>query len=101
MEKKPLPLVLVYLEPISLQVRKKIRKAMKNTLNCCKLQIIFKGESEFPNKFRFNDRILNDLVSGVVHEYTCGNIKENLLIKRNQPVLNKNNSATVHLFCAV
>ena len=35
-EKKPLRLVLPYLGPISLN-------AMKNTLNCCKLQVIFKS----------------------------------------------------------
>ena len=35
-EKKPLRLVLPYLGPISLN-------AMKNTLNCCKLQVICKS----------------------------------------------------------
>ena len=35
-EKKPLRLVLPYLGPISLN-------AMKNTLNCCKLPVIFKS----------------------------------------------------------
>ena len=34
-EKNPLSLVLPYLGLISLQVRAKIRNAMKNTLNCC------------------------------------------------------------------
>ena len=34
---KPLRLVLPYLGPISLQVRTKIRNALKSTLNCCKL----------------------------------------------------------------
>ena len=43
-EKKALRIVLPYLRPISLQVRTKIRIAMKNTLNCCKLQVIFKNE---------------------------------------------------------
>ena len=43
-KKKALHLVLPYLGPISLQVRNKIRNAMKNTLNCCKLQVIFKNE---------------------------------------------------------
>ena len=43
-EKKALRIVLPYLRPISLQVRTKIRIAMKNTLICCKLQVIFKNE---------------------------------------------------------
>ena len=71
-EKKPLHLVLPYLGPISLQVRTKIRNAMKNTLNHCKLQVIFKNERKLSNMFRFKDRVPYDLVSGVVHEYTCG-----------------------------
>ena len=71
-EKKALHLVLPYLEPISLQVRTKIRKAMKSTLNCCKLQTIFKSKRKLSNMFRFKDSVPYDLVSGVVYEYTCG-----------------------------
>ena len=161
MEKKPLHLVLPYLGPISLQVRTKIRNAMKGTLNCFKLQVIFKSERKLSNMFRFKSCVPYNLVSGVVYEYTCGRcnssyygeteghlkvrsgehigispltfkktklsketsirdhllqcdnnlsfdeftilkhgnqkylleIKENLLIKRNQPVLNKNISS--------
>ena len=143
---------------------------MKNTLNCCKLQVIFKNERKLSNVFRFKDRVPYDLVSGVVYEYTCGRcnssyygeaerhlkvrssehigispitfkktkspeessirdhllecynnpsfdeftilahgnkkylleIKESLLIKRDQPVLNKNiSSATLHLMSLV
>ena len=71
-EKKALRLVLPYLGLISLQVRTKIRNAMKSTLNCCKLQVIFKNERKLSNVFRFKDRVSYDLVSGVVYEYTCG-----------------------------
>ena len=70
-KKKPLGLVLSYLGPISLQVRTKIRNAVKSTLNC-KLQFIFKSERKPSNIFRFKDRVPYDLVSGVVYEYTCG-----------------------------
>ena len=62
MEKKALALVLLYLGPVSLQVRTKIRKAMKNTLICCKLQVILKNERKLFNMFRFKDRIPYDLV---------------------------------------
>ena len=71
-EKKSLDLVLPYLGSISLQVRTKTRKAMKNILNCCKLQGIFKSGRKRSNMFRFKDRVPYDLVSGVVYEYRCG-----------------------------
>ena len=43
-EKKRFHLVLPYFGPISLQVRTKLRNAMKSTLNCCKLRVMFKSE---------------------------------------------------------
>ena len=61
-EKKSLYLVLPYLGPISLQVKTKKRNAMKNTLNCCKLQVIFKSERKLSNIFRFKDRVPYNLV---------------------------------------
>ena len=71
-EKKPLRLVLPYLEPIYLQVRTKIRNALKGTSNCCNLQATFKGERKLCNKFRFKDRVPYNLVSSMFYEYTCG-----------------------------
>ena len=41
-EKKPLILVLPDLGEISLQPRTKLKKSLKNILNCCKLQTVFK-----------------------------------------------------------
>ena len=67
-----LRLVLPYLGLTSLQVRTKIRNTMKGTLNCCKLQVIFKSEKKLSNMFIFKACIPYDLVSGVVYEYTCG-----------------------------
>ena len=60
--KNPLRLVLPYLGLIVLQVRTKIRNAMKDTLNCCKLQIIFKSKRKLSNMFRFKDWVPYDLV---------------------------------------
>ena len=54
---KSLGLILTYLGPISLQVRTEIRNAMKGTLNCCKLQVIFKNQRKLSNMFRFKDRV--------------------------------------------
>ena len=45
---------------------------MENTLNCCKLQVIFKNKRKLSNMFRFKDRVPCDLVSRVVYEYTFG-----------------------------
>ena len=44
-EKKPLVLVLPYLGSILLQTRTKLKKSLKNILNCCKLQIVFKNKT--------------------------------------------------------
>ena len=41
-EEKPLVLVLPYLGSISLQTRTKLKKSLKNTLNCYKLQIVLR-----------------------------------------------------------
>ena len=60
--KNPLRLVLPYLGLIALQVITKIRNAMKDTLNCCKLQIIFKSKRKLSNMFRFKDWVPYDLV---------------------------------------
>ena len=61
-EKKPLLLILPYLGTISLQVRTKIRCTMKGTLNCCKLQVIFRCETKLSNMFRLKDCVRCKLV---------------------------------------
>ena len=71
-EKKTLFLSLPYLGEISLQTSTKITKSFKGLLNSCKLQIVFKSQRKLSNVFRFKDRLPFDLVSGVVHKYTCG-----------------------------
>ena len=71
-EKKTLILSLPYLGDISLQTKTKLRKSFKRILNCCKLQIVFKGQRKLANVFQFKDRLPFDLVSGVIYKYTCG-----------------------------
>ena len=71
-EKKPLVLVLPYLGSISLQTRTKLKKSLKNILNCCKLQIVFKDKTRLGNNFHFKDQIPKDLTSGVVYKFQCG-----------------------------
>ena len=70
--KKTLFLVLPYLGPLSLQTRTKLRKSLKGTLSCCKLQIAFKSQNKLAKAFRFKDRITKELTSGVVYKFQCG-----------------------------
>ena len=67
-EKKTLFLSLPCLGEISLQTRTKLRKSLKDLLNSCKLQIVFKSQRKLSNVFRFKDRLPSDLV----YKYTCG-----------------------------
>ena len=71
-EKKPLVLVLPYLGSISLQTRNKLKKSLKNILNCCKLQIVFKNKTRLGKNFHLKDQIPKDLTSGVVYKFQCG-----------------------------
>ena len=71
-EKKPLLLVLSYLGSIFLQTRTKLKKSLKNILNCCKLQIVFQNKTRLGSNFHFKDQIPKDLASGVVYKFHCG-----------------------------
>ena len=75
-EKKPLVLVLPYLGSISLQTRTKLKKSLKNILNCCKLLIVFKNDTRSGNNFHFKNQIPKGLTSGVVYKFQCGLCKE-------------------------
>ena len=56
-EKKSLVLVLPYLGSVSLQTRTKLKKLLKNILNCSKLQTVFKSKTRLGNNFHFKDQI--------------------------------------------
>ena len=71
-EKKTLTLVLPFLGDLSLQTKTKIQKALKRTLGCCKLQVVFKSQRNLSNVLRFKDRLPYDLVSHVVYKFKCG-----------------------------
>ena len=66
-EKMPLCLVLPYLGLISSQVRTKIRNAIKSTLICCRLQVIFKSKRKPSNMLKLKDHGLYHLVSGIAY----------------------------------
>ena len=69
---KTLFLVLPYIGPSSLETRTTLRKSRKGILNCFKLQIAFKSQNKLAKAFRFKDRILKELTSGVVYKFQCG-----------------------------
>ena len=71
MPKKTLLLLLPYLGPLPLQTITKLRKFLRDILNCCKLQIVFKSQNKLAKEFRFNDRIPKELTSGVVYKFQC------------------------------
>ena len=70
--KKPLPLNLPYLGPLSLQTKTKLRKSLKGILNCCKMHIAFKSQNKLANAFHVKDCIPKELTSGVVYKFQCG-----------------------------
>ena len=45
---------------------------IKNILNCCKLQIVFKNKTRLSSNFHLKDQILKDLTSRVVYKFQCG-----------------------------
>ena len=117
-EKKPLALVLPCFGSIPLQTRTKLKKSLKNILNCCKLQIVLKNKTRLGNNFHFKDQIPKDLTSGIVYKFQCGfcnesyygecvrhfnvRIGEHICISplTKKPVKPKNSSVADHLlFC--
>ena len=40
----------------------KSKKSMRNIINCCKLQIVFKNKARLGNNFYFKDWIPKDLI---------------------------------------
>ena len=51
--KRPLFLVLPYIGQLQLETTAKLRKSFKGTLNCSKLQILFKSQSKLSETFHF------------------------------------------------
>ena len=55
-----------------MQSRSKLRKSLRSSLNCCKLQIVYKSQNRLANAFRLQDCIPKELTSGVVYKFQCG-----------------------------
>ena len=71
-EKRLLILPLPFLGDIFLQLITKVRKSLKNILNCCKVQIVYKSQRRLTSQFRFKEPLPYDLMSKVVCKYRCG-----------------------------
>ena len=76
-EKKNLFFSLPCFGQISLQTRTKLRKSLKEFLNSCKLQIVFRNQRKLSHVFRFKHCLSSDLVSGAVYKHTCGRCNPN------------------------
>ena len=88
--KKPLFLALLYLEPLSLQTRFKLRKSFKGILNCWDTSINLEHDTiavfstgvnyilclwvkkKYANSFRIEDRMPKELKFGVAFKLQCG-----------------------------
>ena len=68
-KRKRLFLVFPYLGAICLQTRTKLQQALKDVLNCCKLEIVFKCQTNLSISFRYKEPIPKELMSGVIYKF--------------------------------
>ena len=57
---------------ISFQTRTKLRRVLKRTLGCCKIQVVFRNQRDLSKVYRFKDRLPYGLASCAVHKFQCG-----------------------------
>ena len=67
--KKELIITLPYLGKLSLQIRTKINRIMKNKLPYCNVQFVFQTKCKISNFFTFKDKIPSVLRSGIVYKF--------------------------------
>ena len=70
--KKDLMIVLPYLGKLSLQIRTRINRVMRNKLPHCNLRIVFQIKCKLINFFTFKDKIPVFLRSGIFYKFKCG-----------------------------
>ena len=70
--KKDLMIVLPYLGKLSLQIRTRINRVIRNKLLHCNLRIVFQTKCKLINFFTFKDKIPVFLRSGIVYKFKCG-----------------------------
>ena len=70
--KKQLIITLPYLGKLSLQIRTRINRIMKNKLPYCNVQFVFQTKCKISNFFTFKDKIPLVLRSGIAYKFQCG-----------------------------
>ena len=70
--KKNLVIGLPYLGKLSLQIRTRINRIMKNKLPYCNIRFVFQTKCKISNLFTFKDKIPSFLRSGIVYKFQCG-----------------------------
>ena len=70
--KKQLIITQPYLGKLSLQIRTRINRIMKNKLPYCNVQFVFQTKCKICNFFTFKDKISLVLRSGIVYKFQCG-----------------------------
>ena len=70
--KKDLIIILRYLGKLSLQIRTRINRIMKNKLPYCNVQFVFQAKCKISNFFTFKGKIPLVLCSSVVYKFQCG-----------------------------
>ena len=61
-----------YLGKLSLQIRTRINRIMKNKLPYCNIRFVFQTRCKISNFFTFKDKIPSLLRSGIVYKCECG-----------------------------
>ena len=57
---------------LSLQIRTRINRIMKNKLPYCNIRFVFRSKCKISNFFTFKDKIPSFLRSGIVYKFQCG-----------------------------
>ena len=70
--KKELIITLTYLGKLSLQIRTRINRIMKNKLPYRNIQFVFQTKCKISNSFTFKDKIPSVLGCGIVYKFQCG-----------------------------
>ena len=63
---------LPYLGELSLQIRTRINRMMKNNLPYCHIRFGFQTKCKISNFFAFKDKSVSFLCSGIVYKFQCG-----------------------------
>ena len=69
--KKDLVTTRSYLGKLSLQIRTRINRIMKNKLPYCNVRFVFQTKCKISNFFTFKDKIPSFLRSGIVYKFQC------------------------------